>query len=78
MSAQDGGVVFACEVAVPEIRGGVIEEVIAQGFARCSAQPVCIIGKGTRAAVSQSGDARKALVCEAQARRLPSGDEFEK
>ena len=26
----------------------------------------------------KSGNARKALVCEAQARRLPSGDEFEK
>lgn len=45
VSAQDGGVVFACEVAVPEIRGGVIEEVIAQGFARCSARPVCIIDR---------------------------------
>ena len=58
MATQDDGVVFACEVALPEFGRVrcVVEKMVAQIFARRLAQPIGVIGKGVGRAVVQSGE----------------------
>ena len=58
VAAQDDGVIFACEVALPQFGDArcVVEKMVAQIFARRLAHPIGVIGKGLGRAVLQSGE----------------------